>query len=859
MSHFCGMLGHALKQEFGALAERVEQEEEGEEQRQAEAVGLPLDERIAWKRVANQRRLKATEFVQDPEASWGNLVWLIIASPILTLHWKLFKHAKWSVEIDTAKEELGSIIKKFCVPSLNPASDVIDSLLDMLRNSSQALRVAALFHGSLEQWSEQRLKTFQQLVLVASGQLWRKLVMPWLVFPWRLWPLVWGDSREAKLAAAQHLLAQQDCCLDQPFTQKLRRLSPDAEFLLQPDMQEFLEVVFTRLVATSTFVERRFASYGAWVARRSAGCRLATLAAKHVTSCLKEFVSSWKQRVQPERQANARSRPVWETSAQKGQRSTGLHVFCQDFKRQYESSLQGQAWSPARLAAYLRSSRAAWEALTREEKAVYSRRAQEKNALARAAAVAQESQEDLQGGPWDMACLRQQWPLDTKILKAAMDRASFQAIASTWKRAHSEEEVEAENVNEEGERSVQLFATCSPCGCHRSLSQQQQRSRAQLQANLCTLVRAEFPQANKLGTGPLLLRFRSANSQQVLDYVVAFATRMQPPECALLQLQAAPEAAGAAVLELPTVVDRDARTSSFCSDHDVSVRLAQSSSAWSVSVLRCGHPGKNLNQFVVEAEECFSQEDLDKKRQQMVLEEAALRAARAAQGHQRSAQRKASRNKRQEQRRGARKPPKRRTAKGREEAVADRAEAKAASSDTSSAPPGLESDTHSEAGSVLSWSDLEDAAPSTSAARASHEDLAVAPPPPLPPVPGRATKTRSWHRRGFRWGPFTISPIVRGGALTAYGAVCGLHANAGERLHAVYCKKAGALRELVVRLKRWLVAGILQQQDWSLHELRKAHVQLQLETLATGPSEAQLDQWMDGFMARAAETPQCAP
>ena len=117
------------------------------------------------------------------------------------------------------------------------------------------------------------------------------------------------------------------------------------------------------------------------------------------------------------------------------------------------------------------------------------------------------------------------------------------------------------------------------------------------------------------------------------------------PECALLQLQAAPEAAGAAVLELPTVVDRDARTSSFCSDHDVSVRLAQSSSAWCVSVLRCGHPGKNLNQFVVEAEECFSQEDLDKKRQQMLVEEAALRAARAAQGHQRSAQRKASRNK----------------------------------------------------------------------------------------------------------------------------------------------------------------------------------------------------------------------
>ena len=71
MTHFCGLLGHALEQEFGALAERVAEEEQAEEQ-EAEGLALPLDEREAWKRIANQRRLKAAQFAQDKEASWAN-------------------------------------------------------------------------------------------------------------------------------------------------------------------------------------------------------------------------------------------------------------------------------------------------------------------------------------------------------------------------------------------------------------------------------------------------------------------------------------------------------------------------------------------------------------------------------------------------------------------------------------------------------------------------------------------------------------------------------------------------------------------------------------------------------------------
>ena len=482
MTHFRGLLGHVLEQEFGALAERVAEEEQAEEQ-EAEGLALPLDEREAWKRIANQRRLKAAQFAQDKEASWANLVWLVVASPILVLHWKLFKRAKWSLEIDTSKEQVGEVIKQFCIPSLNPAAAVIDRLLELLRSATHALRVVCFFHGPLEQWSEARVRTFQQLVLLACGQLWRKLVMPWRVYPWKLWPLVWGCDRERQLASAAELLAERDCCLDQPFTRKLRQLVTDPEQLLQAEMQEFLHVIFTRLVATSTFVERRFASYGAWVARRASACRLATLAAKHVTSCMKDFVASWKQRVQPEKGPDARSRPVWESSAAKGQRTTGLHLFTEEFRSKCAGQLQGAG----ALAAYLRDARAAWQLLSEAEKAAYTRRAKEKNAIAKATATARAEQEDRSGGPWRLARLHEEWPLSRDIIQDALSKKSFRELASAWKRSHCEAEAEAENVHEPGEAEVHLFATCPPGGCRGAMSQQQQQCCQQLRANLCTL------------------------------------------------------------------------------------------------------------------------------------------------------------------------------------------------------------------------------------------------------------------------------------------------------------------------------------------------------------------------------------
>ena len=510
MSHFCGLLEHALHEEFGGLAERVEDEQEEAEEEQAEAVGLPLDERAAWKRVADKRRVKCVEFVRDKDASWGNLTWLTIASPILCLHWKLFKHVKWSSEVDTSKgEEPGKILRQFCVPSQNPAADVLDNLFQLLVDPER-LRCLFYFHGPLAEWRPAQKLALQQLVLLAAGQLWRKLVMPWRSYPWKMWPLVWGDTVEAKAQAASELLAQRECCLDHVFSLKLQKLANgDPDMLVSPAANEFLHCCFTRAVATSTFVERRFASYGAWTARRASAPRLPTLAAKHVTSCVKEFVDAWRSRDEAGAAPGFKSRPVWQTTAAKGQRLTGLHVFAQEMRQRHlggELRVGGEACS-----GFLTSTREKWAQLSAAERAPYTRAARERNAQAAALAQSAEQQEAKTGGPWGMASLSGMWPVEEGLVAAALTECNFQERAAQWRRDYRAVEEEASNVTEPGESQTRLFPQCPGGCCEAKIGQSQQAARQRLHSNLCTLVRAHYPTPDKLGSGVLALRVRSAS------------------------------------------------------------------------------------------------------------------------------------------------------------------------------------------------------------------------------------------------------------------------------------------------------------------------------------------------------------
>ena len=565
------------------------------------------------------------EFVEDREAAFYNLLWLVIASPILVLHWKLFKHAKWSSELREGEEE-GHIVRQFCCPGSNPAGRVIDSLLSLLQTPTQALRVVAFFHGPLASWPGERKLTVQQLVLVAAGQLFRKLVSPWTCYPWRLWPLAFDAGAARKHEAAEAALSAPACCLDECFTRKLKALAlarGGAAFLLADSTQAFVRACFTRMVPTSTFVERRCAAYGAWNARRAGAPRLATLAAKHVTSCLRDAVAHWREQSrQPDEAASARSRPEWV--ADRAKRQTGLHLFSSEQAR----VLGNRPNNIGALPGFLQQCRQLWADLSAEERSVYSRRAREQNAFAAAQRQAREEVQ-VRGGPWSMAQLKDHWPMCLDVLQSAVQGRPYAEVASEWRRAHAASEQDVSNTVLPGEKDVQLFGSCPLGGCQANLSRAQNATLRTLQADFATLVRLGY--AGEVGKGALVLRARSVCGRHVLTVAVCFATRTSPPESVVLELQAAPGAGVREVLYIPAKIhSRPDGDSCLANDADFCVRLARLSAEWQLSRLHLADPGESLDRVLVREEEHISHEELQRRRLEALAEEAVLRAAKRA-------------------------------------------------------------------------------------------------------------------------------------------------------------------------------------------------------------------------------------
>ena len=92
---------------------------------------------------------------------------------------------------------------------------------------------------------------------------------------------------------------------------------------------------------------------------------------------------------------------------------------------------------------------------------------------------------------------------------------------------------------------------------------------------------------------------------------------------------------------------------------------------------------------------------------------------------------------------------------------------------------------------------------------------------------------------------------------SAGGVPCGLHKDVGTDSSQVQCEKAASLsqraggpseQELRLRLKRWLLTGLLDTEDWPPAAMRRTHVGQQLGELADGPSGEDMDGWMQRFL-----------
>lgn len=78
---------------------------EDEQAAQDRTLGVPINQVEVWRRLARKRKLRASSVLKDTQSAWTNLLWQLLAKPVMNLHWSLFKRATGS--LDEPEEDRG--------------------------------------------------------------------------------------------------------------------------------------------------------------------------------------------------------------------------------------------------------------------------------------------------------------------------------------------------------------------------------------------------------------------------------------------------------------------------------------------------------------------------------------------------------------------------------------------------------------------------------------------------------------------------------------------------------------------------------------------------------------------------------
>jgi hypothetical protein len=347
-----------------------------------------------------------------------------------------------------------------------------------------------------------------------------------------------------------------------------------------------------------------------------------------------------------------------------------------------------------------------------------------------------------------------------------------------------------------------VCGVCPLGGCMASLQVWQQAVLVALHAQLISVLVAMAPQRGVVDAHPLLLQLQSASADQFVFVLVAMSTRKPPIDAVLADLDVK-EGLSATALPFTLVLGwAEGADLRFINDTAFCARLAEVAADWVFSTLQCGAV-ESLSEFQIVARE---EVDFDQIRREQEAQRQAVAALRAMRQMELAARRAAQPT---DRRRG-------RTVRARGTAeVVD---------------PGPEGD----ATPVLASSD-----DSTEAEHAEMGEVASDVEPP--------TLRGPRHARAEGWGAFTIARVFLGGRQVGWGATCGLHHDRGGSAH-LQCKKqvrslALSDDELVLRLKRWLVAGF-HDEGWHPHTQRTRHVAMggvSLAEFSEGLSLAELD------------------
>lgn len=428
LSSFCNVAKICFDRQF-TLSERASSES-SDENPEDKALGVPLNEVKKWRKLARKRNEKARKFIGDRDALFSNMLWLYTASPIMNLHWKLFKTETWHCDRPKNSEDQPIRVGQFCTPSSNPALLVAANLMQILLEPALALATMCFFFGAFETWSPERKRMLRRAIVVCLGQLLRKLVQPFLAYPWRLWPLADpAASPNAKGKCCADLASARNCCCDSGCSQRLKAM--DRGVLSERAFQDFIRSVFEQVVLTSTFIERKFANFTHWTTQSQGVSALCPCWPPSISQ--ERLTMQWihgEKRITSKK--SLKFRPAW---VKKGQvsRLNGFHIFLQERKAQSEESIEGAADADV----FLRQGSYDWSLLSAEAKKEYSDKAKAVNAEREAFKASDApTMASLPGGPWNLSNLgsgeSSSWPLRVDVMERFLETHGFEPIATEW-------------------------------------------------------------------------------------------------------------------------------------------------------------------------------------------------------------------------------------------------------------------------------------------------------------------------------------------------------------------------------------------------------------------------------------------
>ena len=178
----------------------------------------------------------------------------------MSLHWRLFKagtlHSQKSSNGHTAFFNLLSLARS---PALKLLAE-LTCLMDDDESSRLAYFAAMVaMYGSLDNWSQEILDMVQVLVHIACGGLFRRFMVAFQSWPFKLAEVVDRSlSQDERHAVAEDFMDASDCCLDQFFSKPFRDSLTGIQDFFEQGMQDFLHYLFAQSACATTNLENGF-------------------------------------------------------------------------------------------------------------------------------------------------------------------------------------------------------------------------------------------------------------------------------------------------------------------------------------------------------------------------------------------------------------------------------------------------------------------------------------------------------------------------------------------------------------------------------------------------------------------------